>query len=62
MTNSDSEDQDPQLISSIEQLRQRCLDILNQCEVWHQQSPIEGLHRYTQALQAEINFLERVIK
>lgn len=43
---------------AIQQLRDRCKTILQDCEQW---GPIHGFYRYTQALTAEINFLEKVL-
>jgi hypothetical protein len=49
-----------ELVSSVEALRDRCITILNDCKAWNEQKPIEGLHRYTNSLTAELHFVEKV--
>jgi hypothetical protein len=48
------------LVPLVEALRDRCLTILNDCKAWNEQKPIEGLHRYTNSLTAELRFVEKV--
>lgn len=49
-----------ELLPQVEALRTRCVNILNQCKVWDEQKPIEGLYRYTNSLTAEMHFIEKV--
>lgn len=51
---------DSRLIPSVEALRDKCIAILNDCNAWNEQKPIEGLHRYTNSLRAELHFVEKV--
>jgi len=48
------------LIPSIQLLRDKCTTILDQCKAWNDQQPIEGLHRYTNSLTAELHFIDKV--
>lgn len=60
---SDDEDhvEDPvDLVPSIQLLRDKCTTILKQCKAWNDQQPIEGLHRYTNSLTAELHFIDKV--
>ncbi|KAL9556093.1 hypothetical protein PS6_002497 [Mucor atramentarius] len=49
------------LISSIQLLRDKCTTILGQCKAWNDQQPIEGLHRYTNSLTAELHFIDKLL-
>lgn len=49
-----------ELLPSVKELREKCVRILNQCQEWNQESPIDGLHRYTNAVTSEMHFLEKV--
>lgn len=65
MTIMSSDDEDyikdsVDLIPSIQLLRDKCTTILDQCKVWNDQQPIEGLHRYTNSLTAELHFIDKV--
>lgn len=48
------------LIPQVESLHQRCVSILNECKAWNEEKIIEGLHRYTNSLSAEMHFIEKV--
>jgi hypothetical protein len=48
------------LIPSIQILRGKCTTILDQCKAWNDKRPIEGLHRYTNSLTAELHFIDKV--
>lgn len=56
----DEEVHHEELIESIKVLHKKCIRILNQCQQWNQESPIEGLHRYTNSVTSEMHFLEKV--
>jgi hypothetical protein len=61
--NSDDEEQQQDnfdLIPSVEALHQRCVNILDDCKAWNDKQPIEGLYRYTNSLTAEMHFIEKV--
>ncbi|KAK4519178.1 uncharacterized protein ATC70_009410 [Mucor velutinosus] len=49
------------LIPSIQLLRDKCTTILDQCKAWNDQQPIEGLHRYTNSLTAELHFIDKLL-
>lgn len=51
-----------ELIPQVRALKERCIFILEQCKVWNEERPIEGLHRYTNSLTAELTFIEKVRK
>ncbi|OAD05116.1 hypothetical protein MUCCIDRAFT_80206 [Mucor lusitanicus CBS 277.49] len=62
---SDDEDhvEDPvDLVPSIQLLRDKCTTILKQCKAWNDQQPIEGLHRYTNSLTAELHFIDKLLE
>lgn len=48
------------LIPQVESLHQRCVSILKECKAWNEKKHIEGLHRYTNSLSAEMHFIEKV--
>ena len=48
------------ILPQVRALRERCLTILDDCQSWQQQQPIEGLHRYTNSLTAELSFIDKV--
>lgn len=48
------------LIPSLQILRGKCITILDQCKIWNDERPIEGLHRYTNSLTAELHFIDKV--
>lgn len=48
------------LIPQVESLHQRCVSILKECKAWDEKKTIEGLHRYTNSLNAEMHFIEKV--
>ncbi|KAL9559154.1 hypothetical protein MBANPS3_000558 [Mucor bainieri] len=50
------------LIPSIQLLRDKCTTILDQCKVWNDEKPIEGLHRYTNSLTAELHFIDKLLE
>lgn len=62
MSSDDEEyiDDSVDLIPSVQLLRDKCITILDQCKVWNDQQPIEGLHRYTNSLTAELHFIDKV--
>ena len=55
-----SNSQDESLISAIKTLHDRYSFILEKCQQWNKQSPILGLYRYTNSLNAEKHFIEKV--
>lgn len=50
-----------ELIPHVKELHDKCMRILEQCQQWNQESPIEDLHRYTNSVTSEMHFLEKVI-
>lgn len=53
-------DDNSDLVPSIKALHDRYVFILQECEKWNKIKPIVGLHRYTNSLVAEKQFLEKV--
>ncbi|KAI9473836.1 MAG: hypothetical protein EXX96DRAFT_579585 [Benjaminiella poitrasii] len=51
-----------ELIPTIKELHAKCVSILQQCNAWNEVKPIEGLHRYTNSLTAEMHFIEKLLE
>ncbi|KAI8643719.1 hypothetical protein BD408DRAFT_364409 [Parasitella parasitica] len=50
------------LIPLVQVLRNKTTTILDQCKIWNDQRPIEGLHRYINSLTAEMHFIDKLLE
>lgn len=55
-----TEEDNSTFIPSIRALYDRYIFILEECDEWNKKKPILGLYRYTNSLEAEKQFLEKV--
>lgn len=63
MSRVSDEDENPaEMLDLTRKLYDRCNSILQDCETRAKEQPIEGLHRYTYSLKAELSFLGKVRK